>query len=81
MTYFLCLAVPPECAEHLPLVFDKRIHQSEASQWPIGQATQGKNRSWTADSAVTAEFAVGKSGVGSELESTGFAGARPAILR
>jgi hypothetical protein len=46
MTYFLCVAVPLECAEYLPVVFDRRIHQSDASQWPIGQAAQGKDRSW-----------------------------------
>jgi hypothetical protein len=48
MSYFLCLAVPPEVTGLLPSVFDERIHRTDVSDWPIGVTTRGKNRSWKA---------------------------------
>lgn len=48
MSYFLCLAVPPEAAALLPSVFDARIHQMEVTHFPIGKLTQGDHHSWAA---------------------------------
>ena len=48
MSFFLCVAMPREATHLLPSVFDKSIFQTDASDFPIGKAAIGKNRSWSA---------------------------------
>ncbi len=46
MSFFLCLAVPQEAQAQLASAFDKRVHLTDASSFPIGKATRGRKHSW-----------------------------------
>ena len=48
MSYFLCLAFTPEVQTHLRSSFDSSIYLTDASQYPIGNTTRGRNTSWSA---------------------------------
>ena len=46
MSYFLCLAVPKGMSHKLSLVFDRCVHLTDVTDFPIGEATKGKNKLW-----------------------------------
>ena len=66
MSYFLCLATPPDIDEKVPLSFDKRIYRTDVSNFPIGIATKGPKHSWKAtllQIGSSSASLIGKAGV------------------
>lgn len=46
MSYYLCLATPPEIHESIFPAFPDTVRFIDASHFPIGKATRGRNLSW-----------------------------------
>ncbi len=46
MSYYLCLATPPEMCESIFPAFPDTIQLIDASHFPIGKATKGRDLSW-----------------------------------